>query len=266
MDGTTLNSTPATTNKRKRIRPEYVIVGAFLALAIGIATLLFMPRYYTFSAMGKLVPVRDLGIEGSVRFVYVNEGVARNWIERWNAKQAYPDAEFERTDASAFEEMEEMLDYGEEARDDTILNALTSAEDETEGYAEEDAFQSRLDELVEQASGYYGDSLGLMVSLGLVEETRGEDFSQGGRYVIAGTGTIEYDHTVGSVGGIRDKLRTAEKFGADYFFVPKDKEDWEYVGLSNEEEAEEVARELQLTLRVVPVDTMEDALDFLDTL
>ncbi|MFC5402560.1 hypothetical protein [Cohnella soli] len=261
-----MNPTSVASNKPKRLRPEYVIVGAFLALAIGIATLLFIPRYYSFSAMGKLVSVRDLGIEGSVRFVYVNEGVTRNWIERWQAEREYPDAVFEQTDASSIEDLKDMLAYGEEARDDTIMNALTSVEDETENYAENDAFQSRLDDLVEQASGYYGDSLGLMVSLGLVEETRGEDFSQGGRYIIAGTGTIESDHTVGSVGSIRDKLRTAEKFGADYFFVPKDKESWEYVGPSNEEEAEQTAKELQLALKVVPVGTMEEALDFLEHL
>jgi Lon-like protease len=100
----------------------------------------------------------------------------------------------------------------------------------------------------------------------LVEEEQHLDFSGNGRYVIAGTGTMEADHTVGSVGAILDKLRTAEKDGADYFFVPKDKEHFYYEGLSNEEEAALVAEELHLRLQVVPVETMEEALDFLKKL
>jgi Lon-like protease len=69
-----------------------------------------------------------------------------------------------------------------------------------------------------------------MLGIGLVEEAQKEDFSKSDTYVIAGTGTMEADHSVGSVGAIHDKLLTAEKFGTDYFFVPKDKETFAYVG------------------------------------
>jgi PDZ domain-containing protein len=102
-----------------------------------------------------------------------------------------------------------------------------------------------------------------MLGIGLVEEAQNEDFSNRGAYVIAGTGTMEANHTVGSVGAIRDKLRTAEKFGADYFFVPKDKDTFVYYGLSNEEEAVAVSRDLDLKLTIVPVATLEEALLFL---
>ncbi len=251
---------------KRRVRLEIIIVSLLLLLPISVATYCFLPRYYYFTAPGEIVSVRDIGIEGSVSFCYVREGVTRNFYERWSTQRVFPDAQFVAADASAEEEFSGMKELGEEARDETMRNALSSADEEVEDQVSEDEFELRLDTLIEETAEYYGDSLGLMLAIGLVEEAHNEDFSGNGRYVIAGTGTMEADHTVGSVGSIRDKLRTAERFGADYFFVPKDKEYFYYEGLSNEEEAALVAQELQLRLQVVPVETMEDALDFLRNL
>ncbi|TFE25947.1 hypothetical protein [Cohnella luojiensis] len=255
---------------RKRIRPEIIIVSLLLLLPISVAVVFFLPRYYVFTAPGEIVSVQELGVDGSVNFTYVREGFTKNLYERWSTKQAFPDAEFVSADASVEKDFSDMQDMGEDYRDETIRNAITSADDEvgSDTDTEEPAgeFEQRLEALIEESTDYYGDSLGLMLAIGLVEEANQEDFSANGHYVIAGTGTIEADHTVGSVGSIRDKLRTAEQFGADYFLVPKDKERFYYEGLSNEEEASLVAEELGLTLQVVPVDTLDDALDFLRTM
>lgn len=251
---------------KRRIRPEYVIVSLLLLIPMGVAIICFLPRYATFSAPGDIPSVQKLGVNGSVRFCYVQEGVVHNLYERWSVNKAYPEAEFVSADSSAMEEMEEMMEIGESLRDETLLHAITTAEAAAEVALDEEERSSRLEELIELAGEYYGDSLGLMLAIGLFEESRNEDFSDGGRYVIAGTGTMEADHLVGSVGAIREKLLTAEKFGADYFFVPGDRDRFYYEGISNEEEALHWADELELSLEVVPVDTLEEAVDFLQKL
>lgn len=254
------------TTRRRRIRPEYVIASLLLLIPLGTAIYCFLPRYATFTAPGEILSVQELGVNGSVRFCYVREGVVRNLYERWDVRQTFPEAVFAPADASALEELEWMEEIGGELRDETILHALAVVEEaEEEPWVEEEK-TSRLEDLIERAGEYYGDSLGLMLAIGLFEESRNEDFSGGGRYVISGTGTMEADHTVGSVGAIRDKLLTAERFGADYFFVPGDLDRFYYEGPSNEEEALLSAEELGLRLEVVPVDTLEEAIDFLKRL
>jgi len=252
--------------KRRRVRPEFIIVGLLLLIPISVVTFCFLPRYAYFTAPGEIVSVQELGVNGSVRFCYVREGVVRNLFERWSVEQAFPKARFEPADASVIDELEEEAEIGKELRDETIWHAVTAAAEADEEPLAEDESTSRLEELIAQAEGYYGDSLGLMLAIGLVEEARNENFSGDGRYIVSGTGTIEADHTVGSVGAIREKLATAEMQGADYFFVPGDSDRFYYIGLSNEEEAAIAVEELGLRLKVIPVDTLEEALEFLERL
>ncbi|QGQ99363.1 hypothetical protein EHS13_33130 [Paenibacillus psychroresistens] len=257
---------PAT---RRRFRPDIAIALLLLLIPLIVSIFFFLPRYYQFTALGKIVSVRDIGLKGSVNFCYVREGVTRNLYERWVIGRAIPDAKFELADASVEDEYSDMIETGEESRNETILNAITSAEEQsTEAVSQNDQndFDQKLDALIEETGGYYGDSFGLMLGIGLVEEAENEDFSKSGTIVIAGTGTMEADHSVGSVGSIHDKLLTAEKFSTDYFFVPKDKETFAYVGLSNEEEAEQVSHSLNLKLTVVPVASLEEALQYLSNL
>jgi PDZ domain-containing protein len=254
---------PAT---RRKFRPDIMIALLLLLIPLIVTIFFFLPRYYHFTALGKIVSVRDIGLKGSVNFCYVREGITRNLYERWIMGRAIPDAKFELADASVEDDYSDMIETGEESRNETILNAITSAEEQTgESVSQNDQndFDQKLDELIKETGGYYGDSFGLMLGIGLVEEAQNEDFSKSDTYVIAGTGTMEADHSVGSVGAIHDKLLTAEKFGADYFFVPKDKETFAYWGLSNEEEAEQVSQSLNLKLTIVPVATLEEALQYL---
>jgi PDZ domain-containing protein len=92
-----------------------------------------------------------------------------------------------------------------------------------------------------------GPSAGLMWTLGVIDLlTPGE--LTGGR-VIAGTGTIALDGTVGPIGGVQEKVVAAEHARAKVFFVPA----------ANASEARSIAHGIVL----VPVKTFQDALDYL---
>jgi PDZ domain-containing protein len=165
---------------------------------------LFSTQYYRFTALGEIVSVREIGLKGSVNCCYIREGMTGNRYERWTMGRALPDAVFESTDASAKNDFIEITESGKQARNETIRNAVISAEAQTNEPVSPNEFEQKLDTLIDKTVNYYGDSLGLMLGIGLVEEAQKDDFSENGNFIIAGTGTMEADHTVGSVGGIRD--------------------------------------------------------------
>ncbi|MFC8421354.1 S16 family serine protease [Streptomyces sp. NPDC057236] len=97
-----------------------------------------------------------------------------------------------------------------------------------------------------------GPSAGLLFSLGIVDKLNGDGSGgdlTGGR-VIAGTGTIDADGTVGAVGGVPLKTQAAERDGATVFLVPK-------------AECSDAQAELPEGLRLVPVTTLKSAVDAL---
>ena len=88
-----------------------------------------------------------------------------------------------------------------------------------------------------------GPSAGLMMALSVYSLASGEDLSRG--RVVAGTGTIDINGTVGPVGGVAEKVVGAEQQGATIFLVP------------SSEAAD--ARKGASRARVVPVDTFDQA-------
>lgn len=100
-----------------------------------------------------------------------------------------------------------------------------------------------------------GPSAGLLFALGIVElldgDGRGGDLTGG--EVIAGTGTIEADGTVGAVGGVALKTQAAARDGATVFLVPR-------------EECADAAAELPDGLRLIPVSTLKGAVSALRSL
>jgi PDZ domain-containing protein len=102
-----------------------------------------------------------------------------------------------------------------------------------------------------EAGAVGGPSAGMMHTLAIVDTLTPGELTQG--HVIAGTGTIAYDGTVGNIGGIRQKIVGAEAAGAEYVLVPK----------GNYEEALTAERR---AIEIVPVETIQEALDFLETL
>lgn len=115
--------------------------------------------------------------------------------------------------------------------------------------------------------GVGGPSAGLMFTLDIYTQVTNKDLRQG--RVIAGTGTIEEDGTVGDVGGVDKKVVSAANSGAEIFFVPNNpvdeavkKEDSD--ALTNYEEAKKAAKEIGTDMKIVPVKTAQDAIDYLE--
>ncbi|MFD2171420.1 SepM family pheromone-processing serine protease [Tumebacillus lipolyticus] len=106
-----------------------------------------------------------------------------------------------------------------------------------------------------------GPSAGLMFSLEIFNQIVAEDITKG--YRIAGTGTITMDGEVGQIGGIRHKVVAASDEGAEIFFAPKDiKQEYD----TNAQEAADEVEKLGLPLKVVPVATLQEAIDYLKKL
>lgn len=118
-----------------------------------------------------------------------------------------------------------------------------------------------------ETDGVGGPSAGLMFTLDIYTQITNKDLRQG--RVIAGTGTIEEDGTVGDVGGVDKKVVSAANSGAEIFFVPNNpvdeavkKEDPD--ALTNYEEAKKAAKEIGTDMKIVPVKTAQDAIDYLE--
>ncbi|KRO18332.1 SepM family pheromone-processing serine protease [Lacticaseibacillus saniviri] len=111
-----------------------------------------------------------------------------------------------------------------------------------------------------------GPSAGLMFAL-QVYTTISEPNLRAGR-MIAGTGTMALDGTVGQIGGIDKKVAAADAKGATIFFAPNQpatkaikKIDPTYV--NNYDDAKKAAATLHTKMKIVPVKTLQDAIDYL---
>lgn len=97
-----------------------------------------------------------------------------------------------------------------------------------------------------------GPSGGLITTLTIYNYLTKEDITHGLK--IAGTGTIEEDGTVGEIGGIKYKLAGVVKDDADLFFVPFGE---------NYDDALKYKKENNYKIKIVPVKTFEDAIEYL---
>jgi len=97
-----------------------------------------------------------------------------------------------------------------------------------------------------------GPSAGLLFTLGIIDKLHGDGTGgdlTGGR-TVAGTGTIDDAGNVGAVGGVALKTQAARRDGATVFLVPK-------------AECPDAKAELPKGLRLVPVTTLDGAVDAL---
>jgi PDZ domain-containing protein len=92
-----------------------------------------------------------------------------------------------------------------------------------------------------------GPSAGLMFTLQIIDQLSPQPLAPHIR--VAGTGTIEPDGSVGAIGGVQQKVYSAEAAGARVMFVPR----------ANYADAAKVATRIA----VVPVDTYKDAVAWL---
>lgn len=96
-----------------------------------------------------------------------------------------------------------------------------------------------------------GPSAGMMFTLQIIDQLTDEELTDGER--VAGTGTIQRDGSVGPIGGVRQKVFAAIDAGAVAVLVPA----------GNYDDAVDAAGD---DIVVVRVETIDDALDFLETL
>jgi PDZ domain-containing protein len=105
-----------------------------------------------------------------------------------------------------------------------------------------------------------GPSAGLMFALEIYDQLMEEDFTKG--YKIAGTGTIDSKGAVGPIGGIDQKIVAADKAGAEIFFAPNEKG----ISDSNYNLAVKTVNEIDSKMKIVPVDLIDDAINYLQKL
>lgn len=249
-----------------RIRKSTILALILLLIPFIIVVPLYLPHHEEFIATGDISPVKKLGIDGHVYFTYVHYGVTRNYAEKfavWSSLSE--DIEFTPLEDYTYEEYLSLENFVDDYQFDTVTNAVTYA-GTMSNQDDSNNLNVQIQEILSQSTDYSGDSYGLMIAIGLIEEWQQIDFSQGGKYKIAGTGAMLYDQSVGSIGAVRHKLLTAEENGVDIFLIPEDKQYFEDPTMSNQYEAEQVVKDEGLSLKVIPVSNLSDAISVLKSL
>lgn len=104
--------------------------------------------------------------------------------------------------------------------------------------------------------GIGGPSAGLMMTLEIYNQLTPTDLTKG--YNICGTGTMDFNGQVGPIGGIQEKIVAANRNGVDIFFAPE---------ADNEaKDAEAAVKDIHSKIKVVPVKTFDDAVNYLKKL
>lgn len=99
-----------------------------------------------------------------------------------------------------------------------------------------------------------GSSGGFMLSLAIYNRLIDKDLTNGLK--IVGTGTIDSEGNVGSIGGVKYKLKGAVQKKADIFFVPSGE---------NYEDAKAELIKHHYKIELVKVDTLSDAIKYLES-
>ena len=100
-----------------------------------------------------------------------------------------------------------------------------------------------------------GPSAGLITTLSIYDQLTKKDLTK--KLNIAGTGTIEADGSIGEIGEVEYKLLGAVRGGADVFLVPAG---------DNYKTCKKVAKEDNLDIEIIPVKTIEEAIEKLEEL
>ena len=114
-----------------------------------------------------------------------------------------------------------------------------------------------------------GPSAGLMFTLEILNQLLPEDLTKG--YKIAGTGEMKMDGKVGRIGGIDYKVIAADRDGMEIFFAADDEISPELKAKhpeleSNYATAVKTAKDIGTKMEIVPVKTIDDAINYLEQL
>lgn len=123
-------------------------------------------------------------------------------------------------------------------------------------------------DVVFSTAGIGGPSAGLMFTLSIYTQLADPDLRAG--RMIAGSGTIQEDGSVGDIGGIDKKVVSAANSGAEIFFAPNNPVDKEILKVdpkakTNYELALEAAKTIGTDMKIVPVTNVQEAIDYLKT-
>ena len=115
-------------------------------------------------------------------------------------------------------------------------------------------------------AGIGGPSAGLMFSLAIYTQLADPGLRHG--RIVAGTGTIDRDGHVGDIGGIDKKVVASAREGADIFFAPdnpvsEEEQTAHPDAKNNYQTALEAAQRIKTDMKIVPVKTLQDAIDYL---
>lgn len=105
------------------------------------------------------------------------------------------------------------------------------------------------DDVVIDTEGVGGPSAGLLTSLAVADLASPLNVAAG--RIIAGTGTVAADGTVGPVSSVQDKMRAAEDAGAEVFLIP--------AGLEGQ------VSSASTTMTLIPVSSVQEAFEALTT-
>ena len=99
-----------------------------------------------------------------------------------------------------------------------------------------------------------GSSAGLMITLSIYNKLTNDDITKG--KTIAGTGTIDTDGNVGEIAGVKYKIIGISKSNVDVCFLPYE----------NYEEAKKIVEDYKYDIKLVPVKTFDEVLDYLNNM
>lgn len=105
-------------------------------------------------------------------------------------------------------------------------------------------------------SNVSGPSGGLLQTLSLYNQLTSTDLTKNKK--ISGTGTININGEVGPIGGIKQKIYTADKNNVDIFFCPKDN----YDDAKGAYDSLSISR--QRHMKLVVISSFKEALDYLE--
>lgn len=112
--------------------------------------------------------------------------------------------------------------------------------------------------IVFESGNIGGPSAGFVFALEIYNQLTDDDITKG--YDIVGTGEIDYEGNVHRIGGIDKKVVAADRAGMDLFFAPNEQGDAD----SNYIEAQQTAEEIDTDMEIIPIDTFEEAIDYLE--
>lgn len=96
-----------------------------------------------------------------------------------------------------------------------------------------------------------GSSGGFMMALSIYLSMHDEDLLK--NRIVAGTGTIDVDGNVGEIGGVKYKIIGAHENGIELIFVPT----------NNYDEAMSVAKEYKYKMKIIKIDNLHEAIEYL---